>query len=136
MNEYIFRMPRDTPELTWAGLDAYMGGREERKIGTTVTLQRRESRWGGFADDCISVELYCTVIARLYKDGRVFFPHAGATDRHLATGSWLGKVAADNGLGYLGQENWVRYLYPRTPEIDVGRERVPIAGQAFQSRAS
>ena len=126
MSEYIFRMPKDTPELTWEGLDAYLKrGRNtyRRKIGTTVTLRR----WG---DEAIALHLYDTALALLYPDGRVLFAEAGANDRHMATGYWLDLVARDNKLGSVYRDKWVRYLWGRFGDIDSGRKR-PIAGQVF-----
>ena len=123
MNGYIFRMPRDTPELTWEGLDAYLKrGRNayRRKIGATVTLRR----WG---DDWISLLLYDTALALLYPDGRVLFAEAGANDRHRATGAWLDLIARDNKLGAVSQRNWVRYLWGQG-------QGGPIAGQVFTRR--
>jgi hypothetical protein len=133
VNEYIFRMPRDTPELTWTGLDAYMGADRMKPVGTTVMLIRYDDPDEGAL---IMVRLYATTIATLYADGRVRFTVNGASDCHQATSTWLSQVAMDNKLGHIWQDKFVRYLYPRTPDIDTGRQRMPVAGQTFQSRAS
>jgi len=104
MGYYIFRMPADTPRLTFDGLIAYLAGHWYPdadgtwygKIGTTVRL-----RWHG-ADPAsgriasIGFELYGLRIAEISRD-TVTFP--GPDDPHLATTAWLRKIAEDNGFG-------------------------------------
>lgn len=99
MNDYIFRMPAGTPDLTFAGLAARL--REVcdlprckaccLAIGTTV----RVSRAGG-RRDALDFSLYGTVIARISM-GTVYFPETG--DAHLATTEWLSRIVHDNGIG-------------------------------------
>lgn len=133
MSEYIFKFPKDTPMMTWTGLDAYMDRARMKPVGSTVMLIRYDDP---DEDALIMIRLYATTVAVLYADGRVRFTENGAKDCHQATSTWLNQVAMDNRLGTIWRDKHVRYLYPRTPDIDVGRERVPIAGQTFQSRAS
>jgi hypothetical protein len=128
VNDYVFRMPEGTPDLTYKGLDAYLGATRTKGVGATVRLLRYDDPDEGAL---IMIRLYATTIAVLYADGRVHFTREGAQDQHLTTGQWLNKVAHDNNLGYLFRDNWVRYLYPRRHDIDVGRARVPVAGQTF-----
>jgi hypothetical protein len=90
---YIFQVPQNTPDLTFAELAAWTTkGRDKmsRKIGTTVEV--------GWYDEGESVyfELYDTIIARLMP-AEIYFPVTG--DAHMATTQWLSMIARDNGLG-------------------------------------
>jgi hypothetical protein len=125
MPEYIFRMPKDTPKLTFAGLMEYLGGRTTRKIGTTVTVTHYPER-----PDCaetVKFTLYDTDLAIMDAGGVYFVTHG---DTHMATGEWLSQITQDNGLGHVFRDDWVRYLYPHDWSGDRDK-RVPLEGTAF-----
>jgi hypothetical protein len=99
MNDFIFRFPENTPELTYetlGGLTSAACGKFFRctscrlHIGTTVSV-----RWNARGDALI-VRLYDLDIAWLYAD-RVAFTHED--DPHMATTEWLARIVRDNGIG-------------------------------------
>lgn len=126
MGFYIFRMPKDTPELTHETLDAYIGPTRNRaSIGATVSVYR----WA--KDNGLRFELYWTTLAVIYP-GRVEFTTHG--DTHGATREWLQKIATDNGIG---QNVWRDrsyqrdgFRYPGKLIIDGDRNK-PVEGRAY-----
>lgn len=107
MNEFIFRMPAGTPEMTYEGLRAYMDSRSKSwfpyansgrywKVGSTITLTQMNPHSVSQGGPHIDVRLYGLLVARVYPD-RVEFPvHK---DAHMATTEWLAKIVRDNGIG-------------------------------------
>ncbi len=102
MNEYIFRMPADTPPLTFTALRERCQRQNYAnsgigKIGTTVTLYHMA--WpdrDGVAEEYIQFRLYGLMLARIYAD-RVEF--TDTDDPHMATTAWLAQIVVDNHLG-------------------------------------
>lgn len=139
MNEYIFRMPRDVPEMTYEGLDAYLGKHPSGRIGTTVTVAYHGSRrhLAAALPPAITVTLYQTRIARVMP-GMVYFCPTG--DAHQATHAWISRIIADNGIGGMAWRiRRQRHDPPGTPvargragllTVDGIRER-PVEGHAF-----
>lgn len=137
MGQFIFRMPRNTPQLSYWALDEYLRGSANaglrvrsgvplrRKIGSTVEVREEVAR----GTRRIALVLYSTTLAYFYPDDRVEFTRAGANDRHMATGHWLNKIAGDNHMGQVYRERWERYLFRRSSD---GWAREPIAGVTFQ----
>jgi hypothetical protein len=105
MNEFIFRMPAGTPEMTYEGLSAYMRSQPEvpyandscfTEIGSTVTLTKMNSHSVSHGGPHIDVRLYGLLIARVYSYKVEFPVHK---DAHMATTEWLAKIVRDNGIG-------------------------------------
>lgn len=94
MNEYLFRIPKDCPELTYESLTAYLGSRDERAIGATVTVE-------SYREGVIDLLLYGLRIAQIGPN-ILFFP--GPDDPHMATTYWISKIVADNAIsGWVGR---------------------------------
>lgn len=114
----IFRFPKVTPRLTYDGIAEYIekgvDGRE-RKVGTTVQLEKHEGEGGPFVD----VMLYGTTIATIYPTGHLEV--WGNVDRNPthATTMWLQRVMDDNGV-----------------DITVSRigGKYPVAGRVYKGR--
>jgi hypothetical protein len=101
MNWFIFKMPKDTPELDFVTLKARMeaeyGGEELRygdklEIGTTVIIRWNDS--GGLPS--VEFVLYGLHIARISAN-EVRFTYTD--DPHLATAEWTAKIVRDNAIG-------------------------------------
>jgi hypothetical protein len=131
MNNYLFRMPADTPPLTFARLRERCqrqnyAGQNIGKIGSTVTLYYVNQLGDDGPDPYVSFRLYFTTLARIYRDRVEFTTHS---DQHMATREWLNKIATDNGLGGgVFRENFTYYLSVPAPG---GRHKLPLLGQAF-----
>jgi hypothetical protein len=100
MNDFLFRFPADTPEMTFNTLAARLRAVCNRdrctsciaKIGSTVTL-----RWHVRDKSAIQVQLYEVTIAILTGDGTIRFPN---DDPHYSTTYWIERIVSDNGLGH------------------------------------
>lgn len=98
MVEYVFRYPKDTPEMNYNTLAARLRAVCDRErctscplaIGSTVTV-----RWHDRARSSVMVQLYDTCIA-VMDEHTVRFPN---DDPHQTTTEWICKIVADNGLG-------------------------------------
>ena len=118
--EYIFRVPQDTPPLTFEGLAAYIGSGGERKIGTTVLVTLHPAR-----DDCaasVTFRLYDTNLAVIDATGVYFTRHG---DRHQATREWIAMIAVSNEIA---TSAW----RPRSGVLCLdGNPQRPVEGHAY-----
>jgi len=92
--EHTFAIPLTAPYLDYRSLQAYLGHRSERKIGTAVNIQRGDA---GF-----DFRIRFTLFACVYMNEVVFFypfsPNGSPTEEQRA---WIDKLANDNGVGHL-----------------------------------
>ena len=124
---YIFRIPRNTPDLDYATLNTWMGLRGQRKIGATVTVVALDAHASAMGEVPASFEfwLYETLIARVYPD-RVDFP--GPDDPHMATTEWIAKIVHDNAIGgWVGRIRRIKADGPG-PEVPRGRAGLLVIG--------
>jgi hypothetical protein len=123
---YVFRFPKDTPELTYDALHSYIGkgNGASRMIGTTMEAI---DYTGSIFGDMVALKLYSTTIARIYRDA-VTFPSHG--DTHQATREWLIRIISDNGLGYTAFRLRGRRGQPGTMVINGDPER-PVEGRSY-----
>jgi hypothetical protein len=106
MSEPTFSIiPVVSPRLDYRSLDAYLGHRDERKIGTIINVQRSPA---GF-----DFRIRFTLFACIYMNEVVFFypfsPNGSPTVEQRA---WIDKLANDNGVKVDGH---LRGSYPAVP---------------------
>jgi hypothetical protein len=94
VNPYIFRIPGDTPELTFEDLSAWMGGRTQRQVGTTVTITYEPP--DGSCPAVFWFRLYDLELAGIFAHCVEFTAH---DDPHLATAAWISRIVYDNAIG-------------------------------------
>ena len=103
--EHTFAIPLTAPYLDYRSLQAYLGHRSERKIGTAVNIQRGDA---GF-----DFRIRFTLFACVYMNEVVFFypfsPNGSPTEEQRA---WIDKLANDNGVQVTGR---LRGSYPAVP---------------------
>lgn len=96
MGQYIFRFPKGTPELTYAGLWLYLRGKRgrrdetSRKIGTTVTVTKKPG------EKRLLFWLYDLLIADIGEGDVTFLPMGD--DGHMTTTEWIAAIARHNGI--------------------------------------
>ncbi len=88
---YPFKMPKNTPALTYEGLRAYAHG-GTRWIGTVAEVQPSHDHAGEF----VTLSLGGEPLARISAAPVQFLR---TVPIHQATREWLAQIVADNGLG-------------------------------------
>ena len=104
MSETTFEVPA-SPRLDYKSLREYVGHRDQRKIGTAITIQKTEA---GF-----DLRIYFTLFAIIMPNEVQFLyvhyaPNGSPTQEQMA---WIAKIANDNGV----KDERPRGAYPATP---------------------
>ncbi len=114
--EHTFTIPVTAPFLDYRSLQAYLGHRSERKIGTAITVQRN--------DGVFDFRIHFTLFACISTNEVMFFypysPNGSPTEEQQA---WVSKIAGDNGVQLPAEGTW-RGAYPAVPLLREPRKHI------------
>jgi hypothetical protein len=144
MGVYVFRLPKDTPDMTYANLSRLLwesqrtGQDPDIKVGTTVRIS-----WLHHLPDyhVIVIWLYDLAIAHIREDSVTFMPKGD--DGHKATNHWLSVIARHNGIAF--GTGRIKRLKADGPGPEVARGQAgllvldwnrecPVVGKTYQVR--